>query len=108
MNEQIDTQKKIWFKRKSFGWGWQPSSWQGWGVLTLYLLGILSDALFEKSHLSQDIGDVLQFLVHVFVLTAFLIIICYKTGEKPEWRWGVFSRKQKITSDVRDDGSQEN
>ncbi|MCX6717702.1 MAG: hypothetical protein NTU76_03445 [Candidatus Taylorbacteria bacterium] len=24
---------KLWFKRKTYGWGWVPSSWEGWFVV---------------------------------------------------------------------------
>lgn len=35
-------QKKLWFKRKTYGWGWTPVAWQGWLVIVLYVLFIVS------------------------------------------------------------------
>ena len=32
---------KIWFKAKMYGWGWQPQSWEGWLVLTMYLVAVI-------------------------------------------------------------------
>ena len=31
-----------WFvARRRFGWGWQPSTWQGWLVTAVYLAAVL-------------------------------------------------------------------
>ena len=42
--------KKVWFKAKEYGWGWYPSSWQGWIILLIYLL-LLGESvgLIEKT-----------------------------------------------------------
>ena len=34
-------EKKYWFRRKSYGMGWTPHSWEGWAVTILYVVGIL-------------------------------------------------------------------
>lgn len=43
--------KQLWFKRKTYGWGWVPVTWQGWlltfGYVALLLLFGLT--LDEKS-----------------------------------------------------------
>ena len=56
--------------------------------MLIYIVLIVSFALTidEKSHSVSDtlIGVALPFVV----LTSILLAICYKTGEKPEWRWG--------------------
>lgn len=67
--------KKPWFKRKTYGWGWTPSTWQGWAVLALYLFGAVK-------------GFVSVFAPGFLLLTAALIAVCYLTGEKPRWQWG--------------------
>lgn len=33
-------EKKFWFKRKRYGYGWAPSTWQGWLVIAVYVVGI--------------------------------------------------------------------
>ena len=77
--------KKNWFKAKRYGWGWYPATWQGWMVILGYLAvlaGLIS--IFET-----DIEKLWMFyLISVFALTAVLIYVCYKTGEKPGWHWG--------------------
>lgn len=79
--------KKYWFKAKDYGWGWYPSSWQGWVVIliwaaafTVVFVGINSLALPP-----QDL--LVYFLPRVIVLTVVLFAVCWKTGERPEWRW---------------------
>lgn len=70
----------LWFKAKKYGWGWYPSSWEGWAVLGAYLL-IVFGAI-------KLVPDKLHFEVVIAISTVILLIICYKTGEKPRWRWG--------------------
>ena len=36
-----DNPKGYWFKRKIFGWGWAPATWQGWLVITIFVGFIL-------------------------------------------------------------------
>ena len=79
--------KYLWFKAKNYGWGWYPCSWEGWVVLLLYIVGLIGSSPNSES------GTLFPFFIQTTVLTIFLIIICYKTGEKPEWRWG----KKKTT-----------
>ncbi len=87
--------KKLWFKRKTYGWGWSPCSWQGWAILAMYLFAIFSDFIFIDKN-SHSISDTLvSFLLHVYILTVFLIIICYTTGEEPYWQWGEKNSKEK-------------
>jgi uncharacterized membrane protein YhaH (DUF805 family) len=74
-------QKKIWFKAKHYGWGWYPSSWEGWLIMLAWI------ALFTLAVIKMD-HEWLKNFVFIFIITAILIWICWKTGEKPKWRWG--------------------
>ena len=81
-------EKKLWFRAKRYGWGWFPVAWQGWAVIFMYVFSMIASTTYINNH-EASVSDFLgQFLPQVFVLTAFLIIICYKTGEEPKWRWG--------------------
>ena len=79
--------KKKWFKTKQYGWGWYPSSWQGWLVLlTLIITNVYSFiAIDSKSHSVSD--TLINFIPLTLILAILLIFICCKTGEKPRWRW---------------------
>jgi len=77
---------KIWFKQKSYGWGWTPVTWQGWVVTAVWaVLFFISIKTFDHEWLKNTLV--------IFVITALLIFICYKKGEKPEWRWGDKKKK---------------
>jgi hypothetical protein len=79
--------KPLWFKRKLYGWGWVPVTWQGWAVIALYILLIL--LITPNLKPDSTFSDVWKnFILPVAILTFFLIYICYKKGEKPKWQWG--------------------
>ncbi len=71
--------KKLFFKAKCYGWGWYPCSWEGWLILLIWFLLFL----FFIRGVEESLN-----LFFIFVLTLLLILICWKTGEKPRWRWG--------------------
>ncbi|MES2995023.1 MAG: hypothetical protein V4681_03265 [Patescibacteria group bacterium] len=89
------TKRKLWFRAKRFGWGWYPSSWQGWAVTALFsLLYALSAVVFGAfaPAVVQAGGSVVEgtilFISVIILLSAGLLAICYRYGEKPGWRWG--------------------
>ena len=79
---------KLWFVAKNYGWGWRPSTWQGWVVLAVYVAGnvIIFRHVDTASHSMSD--TLIKFVLPCIISTAALIGVCYYTGEKPEWRWG--------------------
>ncbi len=77
--------KRYWFKRKKYGWGWYPSTWQGWGILIVYLVLLMLLVNIFPIIKPEDIGI---FLLGILLLTGTLITICYITGETPKWQWG--------------------
>lgn len=71
---------KLWFRAKKYGWGWYPGTWQGWLVILLYLIVVFGAIkLFP---------DPFRFEIIIGLATLVLLVVCYKTGEKPRWRWG--------------------
>lgn len=80
--------EKYWFKRKLYGWGWTPVSWQGWGTVLGYVLLVILLSL----KLSET---TLVFFIALFALTGLLLIISYTKGEKPRWQWGESDKKDK-------------
>ncbi len=83
MNDQ-----KVWFKAKKYGWGWTPVTWQGWAVIAVYVIAILFE-FFSFNIFTHSVPSIIiNFLTSVFIFTVVLLVVCFATGEKPEWRWG--------------------
>jgi hypothetical protein len=80
--------KKLWFRRKLYGWGWYPISWQGWAIIAVYafLIAFIFSSIDAVQHSNSDV--LINFVPRLIILTAILIFICYKKGEKPRWQWG--------------------
>ncbi len=77
----------LWFKAKRYGWGWYPVTWQGWVVLVVYVgLALAFSLTVDETSSVREV--VFTCLLPVTLLTATLIRICYKKGERPRWRWG--------------------
>lgn len=86
-----DNPKGYWFKSKLYGWGWTPVKWQGWLVILGYILLMLTIILNREKEIpgNPDSGsNFLTFALPIILLTALLIFICYKKGERPRWQWG--------------------
>ncbi len=87
-----DNPKGYWFKRKVYGWGWTPVRWQGW-LVTLVYIALISIILVTREDVipgNPDSGsNFLTFALPIILLTAALIFIAYKKGERPKWQWGL-------------------
>ena len=98
MSEHKRKSRKLWFRAKTYGWGWFPITWQGWAVTVLFaLLFTLACLAFsgwvgaaaEARVGSRDIAfGVLEFLAAIALLSYTLFRICSRYGEPPRWRWG--------------------
>lgn len=91
----METPKRVlWFRAKWYGWGWYPSSWQGWLVTLVFaLLLAFSVAGFDTwvasgPEPSEEAVGAALFLLWVLLLVISLMRICLATGEKPGWQWG--------------------
>ncbi len=72
---------KIWFRRKLYGWGWYPVTWEGWAVIFVWAF------LFTSIMVNIERQVALRVLF-IFISVLVLIYVCYKKGEKPKWQWG--------------------
>ncbi len=88
-------QPPYWFRAKSFGWGWTPATWQGWATLAVYMFAVVTMFLSvdERSHSISD--TFMTILAPCIVATLIFMAICYRTGEKLEWRWIQQEKKNK-------------
>lgn len=89
-----DNPQKYWFKRKLYGWGWTPATWQGWIVLLIYISLVFFFAFtIDKNSPASEIMFTL--ILPIVLMTIALIRICYKKGEKPKWQWGLPKDKKE-------------
>ncbi len=79
--------KKLWFKAKDYGWGWYPASVEGWLVLGIFVGLIVYDFIRINAQALSVAQTLLIFIPRTIILTIVLLYVCYKTGEKPSWRW---------------------
>lgn len=82
--------KKLWFRAKTYGYGWTPCSWEGWLAIGLYALAIFVYVRSVVDKALDGAGSGVPFYYHLLLVlaTATLITVCYKRGEKLGWRWG--------------------
>jgi hypothetical protein len=88
LNYIQNNSQKYWFRAKLYGWGWTPARWQGWLVTLVFVGLILLNSFRFEIEARSDSEVLLYFLPQTFILVLLLIIVCYKTGEKPRWQWG--------------------
>ena len=69
--------KELWFKQRKYGWGWTPTTWQGWMSIIVALLLIY----LNQAHLG---GNTVRLVGIILALLA----IGYIKGPKPRWQWG--------------------
>ena len=82
-----NTPQKLWFRRKTFGWGWTPCSWEGWVVTLVYTVTlVLLVATLNDDSSTKEI--VLIFILPLIILTTAFFRIAYAKGERPRWQWG--------------------
>lgn len=89
MKEIKMKKNKLWFRRKTYGWGWTPITWEGWFAtamlvviplairFSLKAIGIPRDAQYFYAWASAPI------------LIMILTLLCFRFGEKPKWQWGI-------------------
>jgi hypothetical protein len=75
-----------WFKRKRYGWGWTPVTWQGWGVVVVLIVAVVVAAFA----LGQDpsTGALVAYFVFVTLAVGCVILLSVTKGPRPRWRWG--------------------
>jgi hypothetical protein len=83
-----DNPEGYWFKRKIYGWGWAPVTWQGW-LVTLGFVALLAAELIRIDSNSHSVSDTLYgFTPEVILFAAIFTAILYAKGEPPKWQWG--------------------
>jgi len=84
-----DNPEHYWFKRKLFGWGWTPVTWQGWLVILFFIIFLIKNGLNLSSEIVPTDTELFWFFTRIILAIIVLILICYRFGEKPRWQWGL-------------------
>lgn len=73
-------EKKFWFRSK-YGFGWYPTSIQGFVVFLLYF-AVLAYSFIKIDKSSHSVSDtIIGFVPFLVGATIILLFICYMTGE---------------------------
>ena len=84
-----DTHKNYQMKRRRFGYGWTPITWQSWLFIIMELIIILTAATFLPLKPEQPTAsELLRFFVIFGAAIVTLIIFTTQTSPKAKWRWG--------------------
>ena len=80
----------LWFRAKTYGWGWVPASIEGWLVLGLFVIGVGADVwVLRRRLVGGSTGTAMTvFFVWLALLVIALVMTCWLTGERPRWHWG--------------------
>jgi len=70
----------LWFKRKTYGWGWAPATWQGWLVFLVWIIFFYLSLYYVRPAWLNNLL--------IFFSIVVLFAVCYLKGEKPRWQWG--------------------
>lgn len=79
--------KNYWFKRRRYGYGWTPVTWQGWAVIGCFVAVVLGGAFVGSQNEESDLALWL-YLNFVFAAALLLIGVSLQKGPMPHWRWG--------------------
>lgn len=84
-------QTTYWFRPKRYGWGFVPTTWQGWGM-TLSLLAVILGSAYSTGFFSEtgpNTEGAVRYILDICVFTTlFSLLACKKTKGRLAWRWG--------------------
>jgi hypothetical protein len=80
-----DSDQELWFKKKTYGWGWTPVTWQGYLTIIVFIVAV---NIYPIYALRENDFSLPVFLMVTFGLVILQLYVCYRKGEKPSWSWG--------------------
>ncbi|PIR47869.1 hypothetical protein COV06_00510 [Candidatus Uhrbacteria bacterium CG10_big_fil_rev_8_21_14_0_10_50_16] len=92
-----DNPHGYWFKARPFGWGWVPVKREGWMVVGLMMIALLINGLWLNGLGEPTLKQAIQFVLQTTGIVIVLLVICFKTGERLRWQWGLSTRESDAT-----------
>ncbi len=84
-----DERKKYLMKRRRYGYGWIPVTWQGWLFLVLQAaIVVVAATALPAKQAQPTIGELVHFFLIVGFAIASLVLVSIQTSPSPKWRWG--------------------
>ncbi|MEO8104733.1 MAG: hypothetical protein ABI602_00145 [Candidatus Saccharibacteria bacterium] len=81
--------KKYWMKRKRYGWGWIPATWQGWALLVLQGgIVVITATLLPADPAYPTVNGFIKQVSIWLLAIATIVLVAIGTSPKPHWRWG--------------------
>jgi len=86
----MKNKQNFWFKRRRYGYGWIPVTWQGVVTIIIFLFVVIFSSIIllkdvEKNTYQPKVG---MFILVLSISILVFIGISYKMGPPPRWRWG--------------------
>lgn len=94
-----DNPERYWFKRKLYGWGWTPVTWQGWAITLLFVGFVIWNGIGLAARAEAGVEptrqEMIDFFLKLGVAVLALVVVAWKTGESPRWTWGFPKTEEK-------------
>jgi len=74
---------KYWFKPKRFGYGAEPTTWEGWALIAVFVIFVIGLSMFLVPERMNDFYWAMGISMLVLVL-----ITKAKTDGEWKWNWG--------------------
>jgi hypothetical protein len=79
---------RYWFKRKLYGWGWTPATWQGFVATALFIVLVVGILVWATQGTdTEEAALESAALPLLFTFVGFHLLVWY-TGPSPRWQWG--------------------
>lgn len=83
------SQANYWFKRRRYGLGWVPVTWQGILLLAAYLACLFGSVLLLPAKpASPDGGQIARCISLLVLATIIFVGLARRHAPAPRWRWG--------------------
>ncbi len=88
LNYLNDNPQGLWFKRKLYGWGWTPATWQGWAVIGIFLVSIMLDSFMLDASAEPSTTQMTLFFAKITLSVAALLLILLQNRRKTKMAMG--------------------